>query len=123
MRTGEEDWALCKFCFLYAGYCIAVFSVCPCSPLCNLWFFYCKEGGIYRDETDSFEVEKDGYVDKKLQWRNGQCQAVWGDDAGGAVAGISRKQACPVPTASAIFFFALLLSLICQNGPSVLLFA
>jgi hypothetical protein len=44
-------------------YC-CVFS--PVFPLCNLWFFCCKEGGIYRDETDSFEVEEDGYVDKKL---------------------------------------------------------
>ena len=43
-----------------------VFSVtAPFLLLCNLSLCCCEEGRIYRDGTDSFEVEEDGYVDKK----------------------------------------------------------
>ena len=42
--------------FGYCSLCVSVFSLCVL-----LWL-----GGIYRDEIDSFEVEEDGFVDKKL---------------------------------------------------------
>ena len=53
---------------------------------------------------------------KKLQWGNGQCQAVWGimqvQELAGSISNGFCHHFCPV-----------CFSLICQDGPSVLLFA
>src|ERR1044072_4700563 len=57
-----------------------------------------------------------GMLIKKLQWGNGQCQAVWGimqvQELAGSISNGFCHHFCPV-----------CFSLICQDGPSVLLFA